>query len=91
MFLRRQVPVPWSDCFSMSQGAFLSRMREKIKSVDRRLAVAMICYAVLIGVVLAVFLPVRSANDRFLLGMVLLVFALLIVKTLAHAGDEKPD
>jgi hypothetical protein len=75
----------------MIHRTFLSQVREKIKSADRRLAAAMLCYAVLIGIVLAVFLPIRSANDRFLLGTVLLVFALLIVKTLAHAHDEKLD
>lgn len=51
----------------------------------------MICYAILILIVLGVFLPVQSASDRFLLGMVLFVFALLIIKTLVHAGDEKAE
>ena len=91
MFRHCKIPVPGSDCFGMSHEVFLSRVREKIKSADRRLIVAMLCYAVLIGIVLAIFLPIRSSNDRLLLGTVLLVFALLIVKTLAHAGDEKSE
>jgi hypothetical protein len=77
--------------FNMSPNPFMSQLREKIKSANRRLVAAMICYAVLILIVLVKFLPIRSANDRFLLGVVLLVFALLIIKTLKHAGDEKPD
>jgi len=69
----------------------MSRVRKKIKSANRRLVLALLCYAILIGIVLVEFLPVQSASDRFLLGMVLFVFALLIVKTLVHAGDDKPD
>lgn len=75
----------------MSHGVFLSRLREKIKTANRRLVGAMICYAVLIGIVLVEFLPAQSTSDRFLLGMLLFVFAFLIIKTLVHAGDEKPD
>lgn len=67
----------------------LSLLREKIKKANRRLLVAMACYVALILVALYALLPARSSQDRFLLGVVLLVFALLIVKTLAHAEDEK--
>lgn len=57
----------------------------------RRVALALACYAVLIGIALAVFLPVRTGDDRFLLGMLLVVFALFIVKTLMHAGGDEPQ
>ena len=75
----------------MIQNALLSRLREKLKSANRRLLAAMVCYAILILIVLAEFLPVQSANDRFLLGVLLFVFALLIIKTLAHAGEDRSD
>ncbi len=55
------------------------------------MALALACYAVLIGIALAVFLPVRTGDDRFLLGMLLVVFALFIVKTLLHAGGDEPQ
>ena len=61
------------------------------KGTNRRLIIAMACYLVLILVALYGLLPVRTSNDRFVLGCVLLVFALLIVKTLVHAGDDKPE
>ena len=54
----------------------------------RRIAVAMICYGVLISVALYGLLPVRSSNETFILLTVLLVFLLLIIKTLAHSEDE---
>ena len=47
----------------------------------------MICYGVLILASLFVLLPVRSSNEGFLLGMVLLFFAFLIIKTIVHSGD----
>jgi len=46
-------------------------------------------YAVLIGIALALFLPVRTGDERFLLGMLLVVIALFIVKTLLHAGEDE--
>ena len=48
----------------------------------------MICYGVLISVALYALLPVRSSNEAFILLVVLLVFLLLIIKTLAHSEDE---
>jgi hypothetical protein len=49
----------------------------------------MICYLVLILIALYALLPVRSSDEGFVLGLVLCLFAILIVKTIAHAGDEK--
>ena len=57
------------------------------KSNRRRLIVAMICYGILIAVALYGLLPVHSSNEAFILLVVLLVFALLVIKTLAHADD----
>jgi hypothetical protein len=69
----------------------LSLFHAKIKEANRRLLAALACYVVLILVALYVLLPARSSQDRFLLGLVLLVVALLIVKTLVHAKDEKME
>jgi hypothetical protein len=63
-------------------------MREKTTPGKRRVLMAMACYLVLIGVALCVLLPVRSKHDTILLGTVLVVFTLLIIKTLAHAEDD---
>jgi hypothetical protein len=65
-----------------------SLMREKITPANRRLLIAMACYFVLIGAALYALLPVRNKDDRFVLGIVLAVFAILIVKTLAHSENE---
>ncbi|MBN2338706.1 MAG: hypothetical protein JXP48_09220 [Acidobacteria bacterium] len=62
----------------------------RMRGGRRRVIAALACYAVLIGIALYAFLPVRTGDDRFLLGMLLAVFALFIVKTLAHAGDGEP-
>ncbi len=48
----------------------------------------MICYGVLILVALLTLLPVRSSDETFILVVVLLVFALLIIKTIRHAEEE---
>jgi hypothetical protein len=63
-------------------------MREMMLPANRRLLIAMACYLVLIGVALYALLPLRTRDDRFVLGIVLVVFTLLIIKTLAHAEDE---
>jgi hypothetical protein len=69
----------------------LSNLRSKLKGANRRLIVAMACYLVLILIALYGLLPVRNSNDGFVLGFVLLVFTLLIVKTLVHAEDDKTE
>jgi Ca2+/Na+ antiporter len=55
------------------------------------LLVALACYFLLILVALFAFLPIRSREEGYLLGFVLCLFAILIVKTLVHAGDEEPE
>jgi hypothetical protein len=62
-----------------------------MKTVNRRLIVALACYGVLIGIALFALLPVRSSNEGFVLALVLCVFAILIVKTIAHAQDEESE
>jgi hypothetical protein len=66
-------------------------LREKIKAANRRLLAALACYCVLILIALYTLLPVRSSQEAFLLGVVLFIFAILIVKTLVHAADDTPE
>ena len=73
------------------KGRLLPLVREKMKSTKSRVLVAMACYCALILAALYALLPVRSSQDRFLLGAVLCVFAILIIKTLVHAEDENSD
>jgi len=75
----------------MPQSSVFSNLRAKLKSANRRLLVAMACYLVLILIALYGLLPVHNSNDGFVLGFVLLVLTLLIVKTLAHAEDDKTE
>ena len=75
----------------MTQFPPLVSLRAKLKGASRRLFIAMTCYLVLILIALYGLLPVRTSNDRFVLGFVLLVFALLIVKTIVHARDDKSE
>jgi hypothetical protein len=55
----------------------------------RKMIIAMACYAVLIAVAVYALLPVRTSNDRFILGFVLCVFAILIFKTIIHAAEDR--
>jgi hypothetical protein len=64
-------------------------VRGKLAIPNRRLLAALICYGILILIALYALLPVRSSNEGFVLGLVLFVFVILIVKTLAHAEDER--
>jgi hypothetical protein len=60
-----------------------------MKAANRRLIVALACYGVLVGVALFALLPVQSSDEGFILALVLGVFAVLIIKTIAHAHDEE--
>jgi hypothetical protein len=75
----------------MNQPPALNSLLAKLKRANRKLIVALACYFVLILIALYELLPVRTSNDRFILGFVLLVFALLIVKTIVHAKDDTPE
>jgi hypothetical protein len=55
---------------------------------NRRLHIALSCYGVLALAALYLLLPVRSSDETFILAVVLLFFALLAVKTIAHSHDE---
>jgi fatty acid desaturase len=69
----------------------ISRLKEKVKRADRRLVIGMCCYAALIAAGLYLLLPARNADEWFLLLVFLLVFALLIIKTMVHASDDRDD
>ena len=62
-----------------------------MKTAKGRLFAAMACYAVLLAIALYTLLPVRSYHERFIVGAVFAVFALLIVKTIVHAHDEDSE
>ena len=55
----------------------------------RKLIVALACYLVLILIALYGLLPVRTANDRLVLGFVLCVFTVLIIKSIIHAAEDE--
>ncbi len=61
---------------------------EKIKQLPPRLLIALGCYLVLVIVGLYVLLPVRTQEDRFLLGIFLAVFAILAWKSIVHANRD---
>jgi hypothetical protein len=75
----------------MNQSPASNNLLAKLKGASPRLFIALGCYLVLILIALYGLLPVRTSNDRFVLGFVLLVFALLIVKTIVHTGEDKPE
>ena len=75
----------------MTQFPPLATLRAKLKGASPRLFIALACYFVLILIALYGLLPVRTSDERFVLGFVLLVFALLIVKTIVHAKDDKSE
>jgi chromate transport protein ChrA len=68
----------------MFNGLLPAALLEKFKRMDSRLLIAMSCYFVL--ALAAVFLL-----EGFLRTMVLLLLAILVVKTIVHARDEKPE
>jgi hypothetical protein len=59
-----------------------------MKKTNRRLLIALICYGVLILAALYLLLPVRSSNESFILVVVLLVFALLVGKTIRFRDED---
>jgi hypothetical protein len=63
-------------------------LREKIKNSNLRLIGALACYFALIVLALVALLPARTSNDRFVLGLVLALFAILIIKTIAHSQND---
>jgi len=65
----------------MTRTGWWPQLRERLRTANRRLLAALLCYLVLI--LAAVFLL-----DGFLRFMVLFLFAILVVKTIAHAEDS---
>jgi hypothetical protein len=61
---------------------------DKIKKLPDRLLICLGCYLVLILVGLYVLLPVETREERFILGIFLAVFAILIVKSIVHSKQE---
>ena len=58
---------------------------------NRKLIIGLGCYAVLIGVAVYALQPIRTSNDRFLLGFVLCFFAILIVKTIIRFFQDRDE
>jgi hypothetical protein len=66
----------------------LTKLVEKIKGANRRLIVALAGYLVLIILILFTFLPVQTRDDQFFLALVLGLFAILIIRTIAHSKND---
>jgi hypothetical protein len=62
--------------------------REKIKELPPRLLFALGCYLVLLIAGLFVLLPIRSQEDRYVLGFFLAVFCIFAWKTFVHANKR---
>lgn len=75
----------------MNQQPLWMRVRGAVRAANRRLLIAMACYAVLLACALYALLPAHTSHERFLVGVVVVFFALLVVKTLAHAGEGTMD
>ena len=54
-----------------------------MSAAKRKLLTALCCYTILLGMALYVLLPVRTSDEQFVLGVVILIFAILAAKTLA--------
>jgi hypothetical protein len=68
--------------------SMLSNLRGKLNAFNRRLLIALACYGILALIALVVLSPARTSNERFLLGLVLFLFAFLAVKTIVHSQDD---
>ena len=55
-----------------------------MSAVSKKRFAALGCYAILLGLALYTLLPARTSDDQFVLGVVLLIFAILTAKTLTH-------
>ena len=66
--------------------SLLARFRT-MSAVNKRRFAALGCYAVLLGLALYVLLPAHTSNEQFLLGVVLLIFAILTAKTLTSQDE----
>ena len=57
----------------------------KLKRMPPRLAITLGCYLILLVVGLVLLLPVRTRDERFVLGFFLAVFVFFTWKTIFHA------
>jgi hypothetical protein len=67
-----------------------ARIRAKLGATNKRLFAALGCYAILLAAALYALLPAHTSDERFLLGIVLLIFAILTVKTIAQSREKFP-
>jgi hypothetical protein len=58
---------------------------------NKKLIIGLGCYAVLIAIAVYALQPIRTSNDRFLLGFVLCFFAILIVKTIIRFFQDRDE
>ncbi len=58
---------------------------------NKKLIIGLACYAVLIAIAVYALQPIRTSNDRFLLGFVLCFFAILIVKTIIRFFQDRNE
>jgi len=63
--------------------SLLARFKE-MSAANKKLFAALCCYAVLLGLALYVFLPANSSEEQLILGAVLLIFGMIIAKTIAR-------
>ena len=63
--------------------SILARFRV-FSAANKNLLAALCCYAVLLGMALYALLPARTSDEQFIVGAVLLIFAILTAKTLAR-------
>ena len=64
----------------------IARLRA-MSAAKRKLLAALCCYAILLGMSMFVLLPARTSDEQFVLGVILLIFAILTAKTLAHREE----
>ena len=58
-----------------------------MSAANKKRFAALGCYAVLLGLALYVLLPAHTSDEQFILGTVLLIFAILTAKTLTHREE----
>jgi hypothetical protein len=82
------VPLAFGLEARVPKKSMLTKLMEKFKGVNRRLIVALAGYLVLIIIILYAFLPLQTRDDRFILALVLGLFAILIIRTIAHSKND---
>jgi peptidoglycan/LPS O-acetylase OafA/YrhL len=70
-------------------GKCADEFKRKMKRLPSRIYIVLACYGVLVLVGLYVLLPARNREEQFVLALFLAVFAILVVKTIAHFNMKK--